>query len=128
MSKNQESIDNSNSPITAEEIESISQFAKIIEVCVNGQLNSDAKQKIRDAHAYMRDENPNQPEWTNTNYLEMIIENVFSLGCLIGKERERRLSQKEFYEAMEKMREHHHQAMREMVKDSIKIAFEGEKQ
>ena len=124
MEKDKNNIDESNSPITAEEMKSISQMCKIIHVCVNGQLTSEEKQKIRDAHAFIQDENQNQPEWTNTNYLEMLVESVFALGCLTGKQRGSRIAYKEFEEAMERMKVRYEQTIFKVAKDAVKVAFD----
>jgi hypothetical protein len=105
-------------------MQSISQMCKIIHVCVNGQLTSEEKQKIRDAHAFIKGENQNQPEWTNTNYLEMLVESVFALGCLTGKQRGNRIAYKEFEEAMERMKVRYEQTIFKVAKDAVKVAFD----
>ena len=124
MKKDKNNIDESDSPITAEEMQSISQMCKIIHVCVNGQLTSEEKQKIRDAYAFIKGENQNQPEWTNTNYLEMLVESVFALGCLTGKQRGNRIAYKEFEEAMERMKVRYEQTIFKVAKDAVKVAFD----
>ena len=124
MKKDKSNIDESDSPITAGEMQSISQMCKIIHVCVNGQLTSEEKQKIRDAHAFIKGENQNQPEWTNTNYLEMLVESVFALGCLTGKQRGNRIAYKEFEEAMERMKVRYEQTIFKVAKDAVKVAFD----
>ena len=124
MEKDKSNIDESNSPITAQEMQSISQMCNIIRACVNGKLTSEDKQKIRDAHAFIQDENLNQPEWTNTNYLEMLVESVFALGCLTGKQRGNRIAQKEFEEAMEKMKVRYEQTVFKVAKDAVKVVFD----
>ena len=124
MKKDKNNIDESDSPITAGEMQSISQMCKIIHVCVNGQLTSEEKQKIRDAYAFIKGENQNQPEWTNTNYLEMLVESVFALGCLTGKQRGSRIAYKEFEEAMERMKVRYEQTIFKVAKDAVKVAFD----
>ena len=124
MKKDKNNIDESDSPITAGEMQSISQMCKVIHVCVNGQLTSEEKQKIRDAHAFIKGENQNQPEWTNTNYLEMLVESVFALGCLTGKQRGNRIAYKEFEEAMERMKVRYEQTIFKVAKDAVKVAFD----
>ena len=124
MEKHKNNIDESNSPITAGVMQSISQMCKIIHVSVNGQLTSEEKQKIRDAYAFIKGENQNQPEWTNTNYLEMLVESVFALGCLTGKQRGNRIAYKEFEEAMERMKVRYEQTIFKVAKDAVKVAFD----
>jgi len=74
-------------PTTAKELsdqqELVSSVAKMVNVYNHG-LNEDQKQMLRDMYAGLKGENKNQPDWTGTNYLELMLEMVYMRGCALG--------------------------------------------
>jgi hypothetical protein len=63
-------------PTTSKELSDqkdlISSVAKMVNVYNHG-LNEDQKQMLRDMYAELKGENKNQPDWTGTNYLELML-------------------------------------------------------
>mgnify|MGYP003117801853 FL=1 len=88
-------INESNAIHTRDEMEAIQNMVKIIKQCTEHGLNNDQKQLIRDAHASAKGENVNQPEWSETDYLEMLVECCFMHGITVGKQRQIRQTQKD---------------------------------
>jgi hypothetical protein len=74
-------------PTTSKELSDqkdlISSVAKMVNVYNHG-LNEDQKQMLRDMYAELKGENKNQPDWTGTNYLELMLEMVYMRGCALG--------------------------------------------
>ena len=74
-------------PTTSKELSDqkdlISSVAKMVNVYNHG-LNEDQKQMLRDMYADLKGENKNQPDWTGTNYLELMLEMVYMRGCALG--------------------------------------------
>lgn len=95
-------INESNAPHTREELEAVENIVKVIKMCTANTLNNEQKQLIRDAHASTKGENENQPEWSSTNYLKLIVESFFAHGVAIGKSRQLRLTQKDLSELVKK--------------------------
>lgn len=91
-------INESNAIHTKDEMEAIQNMVKIIKQCTERGLNNDQKQLIRDAHASAKGENVNQPEWSETDYLEMLVECCFMHGITVGKQRQIRQTQKDVKE------------------------------
>ena len=57
-------INESNAPHTQEELESVENIVQTIKMVTEGRLNDEQKQILRDAHADLRGENLNQPDWS----------------------------------------------------------------
>ena len=74
-------------PTTSKELsdqkELVSLVAKMVNIYNHG-LNEDQKQMLRDMYAGLKGENKNQPDWTGTNYLELMLEMVYMRGCALG--------------------------------------------
>jgi|TARA_R100001443_G_scaffold91649_1_gene98292 hypothetical protein len=74
-------------PTTAKELsdqqELVSLVAKMVNLYNHG-LNEGQKQMLRDMYAELKGENKNQPDWTGTNYLELMLEMVYMRGCAFG--------------------------------------------
>ena len=47
-------------------------------------------------NAEQKGENVNQPEWSETNYLELLVESLYMTGVTQGKLRATRLAQEAF--------------------------------
>ena len=88
-------INESNAIHTKDEMEAIQNMVKIIKQTTERGLNNDQKQLIRDAHASAKGENVNQPEWSETDYLEMLVECCFMHGITVGRQRQVRQTQKD---------------------------------
>jgi hypothetical protein len=86
-------INESNAPQTAEEFEAIKNMLFAIKACTEGKLSDEQKQMIRDMNAKQKDENLNQPEWSETDYLELLVESLYMTGITQGKLRATRLAQ-----------------------------------
>ena len=91
-------INESNAVHTRDEMQAIQNAVTIIRQCVEEGLNKAQKQLIRDAHASARGENKTQPEWSETDYLEMLVECCFMHGITVGKQRQIRQTQKDVKE------------------------------
>jgi len=74
-------------PTTLKELsdqkELVSLVAKMVNIYNHG-LNEGQKQMLRDMYAELKGENKNQPDWTGTNYLELMLEMVYMRGCAFG--------------------------------------------
>ena len=86
-------INESNAPHTTEELEAIKHMLFAIKMCTEGKLSNEQKQLIRDMNAEQKGENVNQPEWSETNYLELLVESLYMTGVTQGKIRATRLAQ-----------------------------------
>ena len=95
---NIEDINESNAVHTEDEMQSIQNMVTVIRQCVEEGLNKAQKQLVRDAHASIKGENVNQPEWSETDYLEMLVECCFMHGITVGKQRQIRQTQKDVKE------------------------------
>ena len=74
-------------PTTAKELadhqELVSTVARLVKIYNQG-LNDQQKQELRNMYADLRGENKDQPDWTGTDYLELILEMVYMRGCALG--------------------------------------------
>jgi len=74
-------------PITSQELkdqeELLSMMKKAIHMYMNG-LNDNQKQMVRDMLSVLKDENLNQPDWSNMDYLKSMLEIVYLRGCAVG--------------------------------------------
>ena len=91
-------INESNAVHTKDEMQAIQNIVTVIRQCVEEGLNKAQKQLVRNAHAAARGENENQPEWSETDYLEMLVECCFMHGITVGKQRQIRQTQKDVKE------------------------------
>ena len=97
-------INESNAVHTKDEMQAIQNMVTVIRQCTEEGLNKDQKQLIRNAYASIRGENENQPEWTDIDYLEMLVECCFMHGVTVGKQRQIRRTQKDVKEIFENAR------------------------
>ena len=91
-------INQSNAIHTKGEMQAIQNMVTVIRQCVEEGLNKAQKQLVRDAHASAKGENVNQPEWSETDYLQMLVECCFMHGITVGKQRQIRQTQKDVKE------------------------------
>jgi len=97
-------INESNAPHTQEELTAVENIVQIINTITTGNLNDDQKQILRDAHADLRGENLNQPDWSGIDYLKIVVETVLAHGICIGKSRQIKITQKDFKEVLGKVK------------------------
>ena len=97
-------INESNAPHTQEELESVENIVQTIKMVTEGRLNDEQKQILRDAHADLRGENLNQPDWAGIDYLKIVVETVLAHGICIGKSRQIKITQKDFKEVLGKVK------------------------
>lgn len=91
-------INESNAVHTEDEMQAIQNMVTVIRQYFEKGLNKAQKQLIRDAHASAKGENVNQPEWSETDYLQMLVECCFMHGLTVGKQRQIRQTQKDVKE------------------------------
>ena len=74
-------------PTTAKELkdqeELLTMMKQAVHMYMNG-LDENQKQMVRDMLAVLKDENVNQPDWSNIDYLEAMLEIVYLRGCAQG--------------------------------------------
>ena len=97
-------INESNAPHTQEELTAVENIVQTIKMVTEGRLNDEQKQILRDAHADLRGENLNQPDWSGIDYLKIVVETVLSHGICIGKSRQIKITQKDFKEVLGKVK------------------------
>lgn len=67
----------------ADQKELVSSVARLVKVYNEG-LNEDQQQILREMYADLKGIDESQPDWTDTNYLELMLEMVYIRGCAFG--------------------------------------------
>jgi hypothetical protein len=92
-------------PITSQELkdqeELLSMMKQAIHMYMNG-LNDNQKQMVRDMLSVLKDENVNQPDWSNMDYLKSMLEIVYLRGCAVGHIKGMKASHKLFTDSLSK--------------------------